>query len=105
MQQESQELAAPNRQALRKVSDFTHPRQAPAPPQEDYIGIHDSLGRPVSPAKAKVRQRAEKSRNGPLLNEDDEILLRSAGLTDDEANKLLQDDEGNGSVLVGYGRR
>jgi len=107
LQQDAEVVAPPaNRQALRKVSDFTHPRRAPAPPLENYTGKHDILGRPVSPAKAKARQRAERSRNNiPSLDEDDEILLRGAGLTNEEANRLLQEDEGDGSVLVGYGRR
>ena len=97
----------------RNTSDslYTHPRPAPMPPcpQSANISPHyksnkDSLGRPISPSKTRARMRAGRL-IPPLASQvemEDDALLCGARLTEEEAMRLLQDDE---SILVAYGSR
>lgn len=101
----------PQLEGGRKVSYYTHPRPAPIPPAGLDIrspakthGWVDATGRPLSPSKSRARQKAARaplqSLSSRNLDDDEDVLLPY--LTDEQANRLLDEED---NTISGYGIR
>lgn len=105
--------ARPRTEGGRKVSYYTHPRPAPAPPsierrqdEVDEKPSHrgDARGRPLSPSKSRAWQKGSRpplqSLPAPVADHDDDEDVLLPYLTENQAEQILRDDDYS---ITGYG--